>query len=80
MPAGFQDRSLSAATSLSEQDLCEKCRLVGAQFGAREFPCLAAIDADLLDVVLAWESISAPIRNAILALVHSAVPSERDGK
>ena len=60
---------------------CEECRAALAlHFGRSIWLDLSSIDADLLSVVLAWENLSEPIRNAILALVHWAIPSERDGK
>jgi hypothetical protein len=40
---------------------------------------LSSLDADLQSVVLAWEKISEPIRNCIVALVYSVAPESGVG-
>lgn len=51
---------------------CETCRAALAlHSGGSNRLDLSSIDADLLSVVLAWQKISTPIRNAILGLARS---------
>ena len=56
------------------------CRAAWARMysGRSNWLDLSSIDADLLSVVLAWEKISGPVRKRICALVHAAVPTQRD--
>jgi hypothetical protein len=57
---------------------CEKCRAAPALHSGRpNWLDLSSIDADLQSVVLAWEGISEPIRQGILALVHAAAPARK---
>ena len=65
------------AESAGSYDNSEECRAAPAlHFGSAKWLDLSLIDADLLGVVLAWESLCEPIRKAILALVQSFVPSD----
>ncbi len=52
---------------------CEECLAASALHSGRpNWLDLSAIDADLLNVVLAWEKISNPICNAIVTLAQSS--------
>ena len=75
-PAKKSDASDAQLSNCVDQDQARAAPAL--HFGRPNWLDRASIDADLLSVVLAWKILSEPIRKAILALVHSAVPRERD--
>jgi len=66
---GFYATDGAASTSV----ICPECGAARALHIPRSgWLDLSSIDPDLLSVVLGWEEISKPIRDAILTLIRSA--------
>ena len=71
---GFEPTCNSAASN-NAACACEKCQAARAALalhsGCFKWLESALIDADLRKVIVAWDRLSGPIRDAMLALVRS---------